>query len=137
MNKKITHRTYIFRSSIFPNKGNFRHALTSIFGIGLTRAYYLCDVMGLGRHCKMENSNHYWFNLATFLVKNFYLTDLFLKKIYYDCSKLNVELNSYKGLRISFGLPLRGQRTKSNANTCKRLMRRPGDDKFSITSLKR
>lgn len=126
--------TFIFRSSKLRSKGNFRYLLSEIFGIGFSKAFYLCDVLGVGRSVRIENLKWYNFRLIIYLIRKYYLTDLFLKKYVYDNVKFIVESKSYKAFRIIFALPCNGQRTKSNSNTSKRMRNIEVRDKFSLSN---
>lgn len=130
-------RIFIFRSVCFKKKGNFRYSLSEIFGVGISKSFYLCDIFGFGRSVRIEELNSYRFSLIIYLIRNFYLTDLFLKKYFYDVVKSYVETNTYKGFRIMFALPCNGQRTKSNSKTCKKARITTSSDKFSLSNFVR
>lgn len=132
MKKKKLKRVYIFRSSKLKNKGNFRYLLSNIFGIGFSKSFYLCDILGFGKSIRIEQISLYRFHLIIYLIRNFYVTDLFLKKYIYDTVKFIMDINTYKGFRIMFALPCNGQRTKSNSSTCKRARSYNIVDKFSL-----
>ena len=75
-------------------------ALTSIFGIGRTRAQKICSAAGVTPTTK------------------FTIEGDFRREISMNI-KLLMDLGSYRGIRHRRGLPLRGQRTKTNARTRK------------------
>lgn len=93
-------------------------ALTYIYGIGKPTSKNICDVVGIDYSTKVSD-----------------LPDDQLEKIRTEISKITVEgdlrrvvsmnikrlmdLGCYRGLRHRRGLPLRGQRTKTNARTRK------------------
>jgi len=93
-------------------------SLTYIFGIGRTTAKQLCDATGVSPTVKVQE-----------------LTEEELDKLRSEIAKLPVEgdlrratqlnikrlldLGCYRGIRHRRGLPLRGQRTKTNARTRK------------------
>ncbi len=101
-----------------PNQKHVWIALTSIFGIGLTRARDICAASGVATSTKVKD-----------------LTDAEVDKIRNEVAKLTVEgdlrrtvsmnikrlmdLGTYRGMRHRRGLPVRGQRTKTNARTRK------------------
>jgi small subunit ribosomal protein S13 len=92
--------------------------LTSIYGIGRTTAQKICDVAGIARTKKIKD-----------------LSDADLEKIRDEVNKLTIEgdlrreismnikrlmdLGCYRGMRHRRGLPMRGQRTRTNARTRK------------------
>jgi len=101
-----------------PNQKHVWIALTSIYGIGRTRARTICDVTGVTPSTKVKD-----------------LTDAEVDKIRNEIAKITVEgdlrrqtsmnikrlmdLGTYRGMRHRRGLPVRGQRTKTNARTRK------------------
>jgi small subunit ribosomal protein S13 len=92
--------------------------LTSIYGIGRTTARKICDVAGVAYDKKVKE-----------------LSDTDLEKIREEIGKLVIEgdlrrelsinikrlmdLGCYRGFRHRRGLPVRGQRTRTNARTRK------------------
>jgi small subunit ribosomal protein S13 len=92
--------------------------LTAIYGIGRTTAQKICDRAGIEYSKKVKD-----------------LTDADLEKIRDEISKMTIEgdlrretsinikrlmdLGSYRGMRHRRGLPVRGQRTRTNARTRK------------------
>lgn len=52
-------------------------------------------------------------------MKQYYGTDLFLKRIRENALKFFLTFKSYKAIRFSAGLPIRGQHTHNNARTSK------------------
>ena len=101
-----------------PDNKHAAISLTYIFGIGRTTAKHLCDATGVSPTVKVQD-----------------LTEEELDKLRSEITKLSVEgdlrrsvqlnikrlldLGCYRGIRHRRGLPLRGQRTKTNARTRK------------------
>jgi small subunit ribosomal protein S13 len=101
-----------------PNHKHIDVALTSIFGVGRPRARRICANVGV---------------ISTAKVKD--LTDSEVEKLRTEVAKFTVEgdlrrtvsinikrlmdLGTYRGMRHRRGLPVRGQRTKTNARTRK------------------
>ena len=101
-----------------PDNKHTEISLTYIFGIGRTTAKRLCEATGVSPSAKVQD-----------------LTEDQLDKLRSEIAKLNVEgdlrrenqlnikrlldLGCYRGIRHRRGLPLRGQRTKTNARTRK------------------
>ena len=101
-----------------PNHKHVEIGLTSIFGIGRQRSRQICDAAGVAVDAKVKD-----------------LTDAEVEKIRAEVGKLVVEgdlrrtvsmnikrlmdIGSYRGMRHRRGLPVRGQRTKTNARTRK------------------
>lgn len=110
---------FVFSNIVFPKKGNVRVYIAKIHGIGLARSNYLCDLIGLSASCDFSEINKYHFSLLTYLIKNYYGIDLLLKRARFNRIKSFLSVRSYGSLRLQAGLPLRGQRTHTNARTAK------------------
>lgn len=92
-------------------------ALTSIFGIGWTRAEKII------KECKLDGSKRIkdltedeLKEIINYIDKN-YLTEGELRENLAESIKRLKDIGSYRGLRHSRSLPVRGQRTRSNART--------------------
>lgn len=93
-------------------------ALTSIFGIGRTRAQKICSEAGVTPTTKIKDLDEGQVeNLRTEVAKFTIEGDL-RREISMNIKRL-MDLGSYRGIRHRRGLPLRGQRTKTNARTRK------------------
>jgi small subunit ribosomal protein S13 len=67
----------------------------------------------------MANLNFYNFSLLLFLLKLLVLNEVRIKRIInFNISK-QIELETYHGIRHKMSLPVRGQRTRTNAHTRK------------------
>lgn len=111
--------TYTFKDTDFNNRQILRMSLRKIPGIGFARAAYLCDFVGLSRSARVDSINPYLFFVLVFLIKNYYGTDVFLKRVRENRLKGFLSFKSYKSIRYSAGLPIRGQHTHTNAKTSK------------------
>ena len=93
-------------------------ALTSIFGIGRTRAQKICVEAGVTPSTKVKDLDEGQVeNLRTEVAKFTIEGDL-RREISMNIKRL-MDLGAYRGIRHRRGLPLRGQRTKTNARTRK------------------
>jgi len=93
-------------------------ALTSIFGIGRTRAQKICAEAGVTPSTKVKDLDESQVeNLRTEVAKFTIEGDL-RREISMNIKRL-MDLGTYRGIRHRRGLPLRGQRTKTNARTRK------------------
>ena len=93
-------------------------ALTSIYGIGRTTAYKLCDSAGVNPDIKVRDlSESEVENLRTEIGKLTVEGDL-RREVTLNIKRL-MDLGCFRGLRHRRSLPLRGQRTKTNARTRK------------------
>ena len=103
-----------------PKKKRIEYALTYIFGIGLHTSRIILDKVGVSydkrAHELTEDEAASINNIirdSDFLVEG----DL-RKKVAMDIKAL-MDIGSYRGLRHRRGLPVRGQKTKTNARTRK------------------
>ena len=101
-----------------PNHQHAEIALTAIYGIGRTRAREICAAAGIEPSTKMKDVTDAEMdklrdNVAKFLVEG----DL-RREVSMNIKRL-MDLGCYRGLRHRRGLPVRGQRTRTNARTRK------------------
>jgi len=93
-------------------------ALTSIFGVGRTRALQLCEVAGIAPDVRVKDLNEPEIeNLRSAVAKLTVEGDL--RRENSLAIKRLMDLGCYRGMRHRRGLPLRGQRTRTNARTRK------------------
>ncbi len=93
-------------------------ALTSIYGIGNTRAKKICDEAGVAPHTPVKDlAEPEVANLRNAVAKFTVEGDL-RREVSMNIKRL-MDLGSYRGIRHRRGLPLRGQRTRTNARTRK------------------
>ena len=92
--------------------------LTAIYGVGLTRARQICADAGVKEDLKIRDlSEEQVEKLRTEVAKLTVEGDL-RREVSMDIKRLK-DLGCYRGVRHRRGLPLRGQRTKTNARTRK------------------
>lgn len=103
------------------NIPDHKHAvisLTAIYGIGKTRANDICVAIGIDPATKVrELSDDQLESLRTEVGK--YLIEGDLRREVSMNIKRLLDLGCYRGIRHRKGLPLRGQRTRTNARTRK------------------
>lgn len=93
-------------------------ALTSIYGIGPTRAKKICEVAGVVSNKKVKDlSESELEGLRTEVAKYSVEGDL-RREVSMDIKRL-MDIGCYRGLRHRRGLPVRGQGTQTNARTRK------------------
>jgi small subunit ribosomal protein S13 len=93
-------------------------ALTSIYGIGNSRARKICAEAGVAPHTPVKDlAEPEVANIRTEVAKYIVEGDL-RREVSMNIKRL-MDLGSYRGIRHRRGLPLRGQRTRTNARTRK------------------
>ncbi len=93
-------------------------ALTSIYGIGDSRAKQICSAAGVAPDTQVKDlAEPEVANLRT-AVANLTVEGDLRREVSMNIKRL-MDLGSYRGIRHRRGLPLRGQRTRTNARTRK------------------
>lgn len=111
---------YLFESKIPENK-SVLYALTNVYGIGRAQAFLICCKLGFSVNLKVKELTKEQINKLIKIVQSLNLelaSDL--KKIKILTAKRLISIKSYKGLRRNQGLPVRGQRTHTNARTARK-----------------
>jgi small subunit ribosomal protein S13 len=94
-------------------------ALTYIFGVGRTRATQTLQATGVSPDVRVRDlTDEDLVRLRDYLEGNYKLEGDLRREVAADIRR-KVEIGSYEGLRHRRGLPVRGQRTKTNARTRK------------------
>ncbi|WP_343188149.1 30S ribosomal protein S13 [Buchnera aphidicola (Ceratoglyphina bambusae)] len=93
-------------------------ALSMIYGIGISRANYICKNLNIEYSNKIGSLNDKELDLLRENVAKF-IVEGDLRRTKKMCIKRLMDLGCYRGLRHRKGLPVRGQRTKTNARTRK------------------
>ena len=93
-------------------------ALTAIYGIGRTRAAAICTATGIDPTTKVRDLDDAQQDGLRAEVAKFAVEGDLRREIGMNIKRL-MDLGCYRGLRHRRGLPLRGQRTKTNARTRK------------------
>jgi len=102
-----------------PREKRLEISLTYIFGIGKTTAQQVIDQTGLSRDTRVRDlTEEEVARLRTFIDQNLKVEGDLRRQISQDI-KRKMEIGSYAGLRHRKGLPVRGQRTRTNARTRK------------------
>jgi small subunit ribosomal protein S13 len=93
--------------------------LTYIFGIGRSRAAMILDQIGVSRDKKVSEWTDDEQNAIRNIINNGFKVEGALRSETQLNIKRLVDINSFRGMRHRNGLPVRGQRTKTNARTRK------------------
>ena len=102
-----------------PREKRVEIALTYIFGVGRTRAKEAVAATGIDQATRVKDlTDDQVVALRDFLEGNYKLEGDLRREVAADIRR-KVEIGSYQGLRHRRGLPVHGQRTKTNARTRK------------------
>ena len=102
-----------------PRNKRVEIALTYIYGIGPTRARQLVKAAKVRPEIRVKDLNETEISaLREFITKNYKVEGDLRREVQMNIKRL-VEIGCYRGLRHRRGLPVRGQRTRTNARTRK------------------
>ena len=102
-----------------PKKKRMEYALTYIYGIGLATSRKILDATGISYDKRVYELTEDDAAAIRKEIQNNYMVEGDLrKKVAMDIKAL-MDLGNYRGLRHRRGLPVRGQKTKTNARTRK------------------
>ncbi|HEX7027248.1 MAG TPA: 30S ribosomal protein S13 [Gammaproteobacteria bacterium] len=93
-------------------------ALTSIYGIGRTRAYDICAAANVKPDIKVKDLGDDQVEALRVEVGKYAVEGDLRREVSMSIKRL-MDLGCYRGIRHRRGLPTRGQRTKTNARTRK------------------
>lgn len=101
-----------------PNHKDIEIALTSIYGIGPARARRICDAAAVKPSLKVKDLSEGEAEKLRGAVGNYQVEGDLRREVSMNIKRL-MDLGSYRGMRHRRGLPVRGQRTSTNARTRK------------------
>ena len=101
-------------SKVIPN-------LAKIYGVGNNTVYVMLNELNIGLDCRVKDlTQNLLVKILKWVDKNKILVESSLRqKISSDINRLK-SIKVYRGLRHAYNLPVRGQRTKTNASSVKR-----------------
>jgi small subunit ribosomal protein S13 len=111
---------FIFNKTISDSK-SILYSLTILYGINEYQSKKICKNIGINPQITLNKlKNNHVNRLINYINKNLKVEQL-LKKA--KTEKINelIEIKSIRGIRQNQGLPVRGQRTHTNAKTSKKL----------------
>lgn len=99
--------------------------LRSVYGIGSSFSAMICSSMGFSKEYILSavDTDHYIF---IFLREFFFVVDRYIESFLRKKNRLSLNLlrrlHAYRGVRHFRGLPIRGQRRRTNSRTIRRLV---------------
>jgi small subunit ribosomal protein S13 len=102
-----------------PREKRVEVALTYIYGIGLTTSQRILTAVGISLDARMKDLTEQEIARLREEIERNYRVEGDLRREVTGNIKRLIEIGSYRGLRHRRGLPVRGQRTKTNARTRK------------------
>ena len=101
-----------------PNHQHAEIALQAIYGIGRTRAQAICDAVNVRRNSKIKDLSETEMEKLRVEVSKVTVEGDLRREVSMNIKRL-MDLGCYRGTRHRKGLPVRGQRTRTNARTRK------------------
>ena len=101
-----------------PNHQHTAIALTAIYGIGRSRARLICETVGVKHSAKIKDLSDAEMDKIREQIAKFTVEGDLRRETTMNIKRL-MDLGCYRGLRHRRGLPVRGQRTHTNARTRK------------------
>jgi small subunit ribosomal protein S13 len=102
-----------------PNQKRLEIGLTYIYGIGQPTARGICAALGLSADTKVRDLTDEEVTKLQRYIDEQYQVEGDLRRERQQAIKRLTEIGAYRGLRHRRGLPVHGQRTKTNARTRK------------------
>lgn len=103
---------------ILPSNKHVRVALRSIYGIGNYRALEICKKLKLDPTIKVTDLKDEYAALLQDAINEYRVEGDLRREVAMNIKRLG-DIKCYRGLRHKRGLPVRGQRTRTNARTRK------------------
>jgi len=101
-----------------PNHQHTEIALTAIFGIGRARARMICAAAGVNHSIKVKDLSDTQMDKLREQVSKVTVEGELRREVSMNIKRL-IDLGTWRGKRHRLGLPVRGQRTRTNARTRK------------------
>ncbi len=100
-----------------PDDKRIEYALTLLYGIGWSNSKKILDQVNVDKNKKVKDLKEDDFKkIIEYIEKNYKIEGELREEITGDIKRLK-EIGSYRGIRHIKNLPVRGQRTRSNART--------------------
>lgn len=101
-----------------------RIALTKMYGIGPKKAIQVCYRLGISGNIKIKELTKYQIDQMEQTIGQDHVVHWELKRGERADIGRFISISCYRGIRHQDGLPLRGQRTHTNARTCRKQIRK-------------
>ncbi|MEE2770073.1 MAG: 30S ribosomal protein S13 [Pseudomonadota bacterium] len=108
----------VIAGRILPNKKHIVIGLTTIYGIGFNRSKDVCNKVGIETTKKVEALSPEEVDKLREALSEYIIEGDLRREVNMHKKRL-LDIGCYRGIRHRRGLPVRGQRTKTNARTRK------------------
>jgi len=110
---------FLYKQVFLKEHVEVRDSLKIIYGVGNYKSFLVCVRLGFSYPFSADNLNHYNFLLISCFLDEITWLEYRIKQVILQNIDDLIYIESYKGFRHRDGLPCRGQRTRSNARSCK------------------
>lgn len=114
---------FLYKQVNLPLNVELRNSLQKIYGIGQHKSFVAASKIGLSYPFFINNLNFYNFYLLSSVLNGLTWLEIRIKQLIKLRLFSLIDMECYKGIRHVDALPCRGQRTRTNARTRKRLKR--------------
>lgn len=121
----------IFNKKLIDSK-KILYSLIKIYGINIFQSKRICKYVGINPKIKTDNLKIFYINRLQNFIKENIIVEYFLKKKKKEKINLLLKCKIIRGIRQYYGLPVRGQRTHSNAKTSKKFKQEKYGKKFNF-----
>ena len=102
-----------------PKEKRIEASLTYIYGVGLVRSREILTQANIDCNRRAKELSDEEIARVTSIIQSNYITEGDLRREISENIKRHISLGTYRGMRHRKGLPVRGQRTKTNSRTRK------------------
>jgi small subunit ribosomal protein S13 len=110
-----------FNRKFYDENTKIHFLISDNFGISISKAFFLCNKAGLKGTLLLKDIENSLLRSLEYVMVTYYDFSKLRKRLFEKQLKNQFLLGTYRGRRMALGLPVRGQRTHSNAKTAKRL----------------
>lgn len=110
---------FLFRNNPIDDNINICVSLKRVPGMSWIRTKIILSKTGVTQHCKLNYLNEYLFNVITILLRATVISFARISRIVIVNINKLIDNDTYRGIRHKLCLPVRGQRTRTNARTQK------------------
>lgn len=108
---------------ILPDEKSIGIALTYIYGIWMSRSRQICEKLWIDFNKKVKDLTDKEEKMISDELKNYTLENDLRREVNWNIKALK-ELKTIRGMRHNLWMPVRGQQTRTNAKTAKKLLGR-------------
>ena len=102
-----------------PDNKRLEISLTYVFGVGRTLSNQIIEKLGLNKDMRAKELNEDQIARLNAILSSEYVVEGDLRRQVQNNIKRLIGIHCYRGMRHRLGLPVRGQRTRTNARTRK------------------